>query len=450
MDFFSKKGGRYGDYDDYDVIDELINDLEKIVDSKTILDISKISKTSKDVRFIFEDDNFLVVAVNYRGIKEVGSNYWCIVEDEDTFRSYVTDVDYPTIQLVIYFKDRVPFVDDRSVLGVTWKMSEGGSIDAAHWEDDEEYYGDSFDNFLKSLNSKFVEVLPELYDTSKTVWMFLNSGFYMPELMSKIEAWEASGIVKPIENFIRDWLDYASDEYSVVSVKNLSFYKDVIPILKSKGIKLVFTWEDIILFELFDIAQITKSMYKEDVFGVMDDYLHDIIEDNKKRRNFYLWLIQIGYDLESRVRNSQDILDLIGLEIIPIEKLYKKLDFGEVVDLHTDNRYYILDWIRDNDLPFLLSKKDFPYYILETLSKQAKKYDKEIKEIFSDKDIFRSVKGTEVFRNLLLTGNDDLRIELAKSIIPKEVLDQFDVVLTKKVTKEVDPKVVKKTKGKKV
>lgn len=346
IDFFSKKGGRYGDYEGYDVIGVLIRDLEKIVDAKSISDISKMSKSSKDVKFVFEDDKFLVVAVNYNGIKEVGSNYWCIVEDEDTFNDYVIQTEEPTIQLVIYFKDRVPFVDDKSVLGVTWRLTGSGSIDAAHWEDDAEFSNreskQALIGFLKSLNSNLLEILPTIYDISETDWAFSMPEFFMPKLMNMIEACESSGIVKPIEKFITNWLSWTSDRYDFGEVKSSVFFKQVVPLLKKSGIKLgCFGWEDIIYFELFEITELTKKLLQDNVFSQIDDSLDRVIEDDKQRRNFYLWLIKNGYDLESKVQDSRDIMDLIKLKGIPIEKLYKRIPFNEVGDLYRKDRDFI-------------------------------------------------------------------------------------------------------------
>lgn len=444
IDFFSKKGGRYGEYDEYEVIDQLIEDLEKIVDAKSITDISKMSKSSKDVKFIFEDDKFLVVAVNYKGIQEVGSNYWCIVEDEDTFNDYVLQTDEPTIQLVVYFKDKVPFVDDKSVLGVTWRLTKGGGIDAAHWEDDSSFStrgAKDFVDFLKSFNSKLLEILPTIYDISETDWAFSMPEFFMPKLMNMIEACEASGIVKPIEKFITNWLSWTSDRYSFDEVKGSVFFKQVIPLLKKSGIKLgCFGWEDIIQFELFEIVELNKKLLQDNVFSQVDDTLDQAIEDDKQRRNFYLWLIKNGYNLESKAQHVYDIIDLINLKVIPIEKLYKKMNFSEVDDLNDKDKDFILDWIRDNDLPHLLSQKRYAYYILETLSKKAKKFDKEIKELLSDRDIYERVKGTAIFRNLLLTADDELKLQVAKTMIPKVIFDEFDVVLTRKKSKEIEPK----------
>ncbi|MCZ2337354.1 MAG: hypothetical protein LC127_03980 [Chitinophagales bacterium] len=81
IDFFSKKGGRYGDYEDYEVIERIIEDLDKVVDAKSISDIAQIAKTSSRVKFVLENAKVLIVAVDYEGIQEVGSNYWCITEE---------------------------------------------------------------------------------------------------------------------------------------------------------------------------------------------------------------------------------------------------------------------------------------------------------------------------------------------------------------------------------
>lgn len=449
IDFFSKKGGRYGsDYDEYEVIDQLIEDLEKIVDAKSISDISKLAQTSKNIKLVFEDEKALIVAVNYDGIKEVGSNYWCIVEDEDTFNDYVIQTDEPTIQLVVYSKDKIPFVDDKSVLGITWRLSGGGSIDAAHWEDDSEFSSRGqadFIKFLKSLNSKLLEILPTIYDISEIDWAFSMPEFFMPKLEAMIEAWQASGITKPIENFITNWLSWTSDRYDFDQAKGSVFYKKVIPTLKATGIKLsCFDWEDIINFNLFEITQFTKSLLRDNIFSVLDVELDNIFENDEERKNFYLWLIENKYPLDNFAEFPNEIMDLIRLKVIPIEKLYKKINFNQLDNLSDSDQIFILDWIRDNDLPHLLSQRKGVYYVLETLSKKAKKYSKEIKELLSDRDVYERVKNTVIFKNLLLSGDDEMKLMVAKTMIPKVVFDQFDVVLTMKKSKDIEPKTTPK------
>jgi hypothetical protein len=107
IDFFSKKSGRYGEYDEDEVIENIIKDLEYVVNVKSISEIAQFSKKSDNIKFIHEDNKLLIVAVNYQGIQEVGSRYWCIVQDEYTFDEYVLNGE-AKIQLVIYFKDKIP------------------------------------------------------------------------------------------------------------------------------------------------------------------------------------------------------------------------------------------------------------------------------------------------------------------------------------------------------
>lgn len=459
IDFFSKKGGRYGEYDEDDVIVELIEDLEKIVDAKSISDISKMSKSSKDIKFIFEDDKLLIVAVNYNGIKEVGSNYWCIVEDEDTFNDYVIETDEPTIQLVVYFKDKVPFIDDRSVLGVTWKLADSGYIGAAHWEDDSGWKTlpefnknrGEIEKLLKSLKSKLSEVLPTIYDIKETNWAYSSEEFFMPSLMGMIESYKSSGKVEPIEDFFSNWLLWVEETHDFDSVnykdeiKNLTFYKKVVPLLKSLGIKLNLEWKDIIYLNLSEIAKIDKNHIRSNIFDDVYDCMDSIIKEDKERRNFYLWLIENGYDLESKARHAVDILDLINLKIIDIQKNYKRIDFGDLNELNITKRITFLDWIRDNDEDYLTSKVKPKalktlhirtlVYILESLSRKSDKFGKILSELISDKYVFDRIKDTSVIKNIYLTGSDDLKIQIARNIIPKEVFDEFDVILTKKTKK---------------
>src|ERR1035437_6884491 len=135
IDFLSKKSGRYGeDYDDDDACDALRTDIDKILNTPSVESVKAISQKDKDIKFIYEDDLYLIVAVNYNGIRRIGSSYWCIVEDEDTFDSYVKEE--TRMQLVLYVKGKSPLVDEKSVMGIT--IDADKSIEAAHWEDDSE------------------------------------------------------------------------------------------------------------------------------------------------------------------------------------------------------------------------------------------------------------------------------------------------------------------------
>lgn len=138
-DFLSKKGGRYGEDGDYYDDDEgplhsLRKDIEKLINLPSIETIKKNLPNESDVRFIYDDDKVLVIASNYEGLQKYGSSYWCITQNRNTFGDYVYEYGLKQ-QWIIFMKEKSPYVDDRSVMGVTIDIL-SGDVSAAHWEDD--------------------------------------------------------------------------------------------------------------------------------------------------------------------------------------------------------------------------------------------------------------------------------------------------------------------------
>lgn len=425
IDFFSKKGGRYGDYDKSSLIEELIDDLEKIVNSKSINDISNLSKSSKDVKLVFEDDKMLMVAVNYDGIKEIGSNYWCIVEDEDTFNEYVLESE-PRIQLVVFLKEKIPFIDERSVLGITWSLRDGGEV-AAHWEDDSSHsLNKKFTELLKSLNSKFYEIIPTIYDVSETDWIYSIESLFIPELLKCIKE-HKEGKEKKLKKLILNWFEYI-DDYSHSVEK-------IINVIKDSGLKLnFFTWDDIIALKLYEIVELDKKLLNVNIF---ECYQYGLMAGSEKPK-FFNWLISNGYNLLESLYKSNDprnIMDIIDAKITTIDKVYKKIDFNSITRLHNKDYDFVLDWIRDNDLKYLLSKKDRNVRsVLHTLLKQSEKFEDQILDIMSSS--FSGIKDEEFLKKIFVEGTDSIKMAMSINMIPKMILDEFDITFTKKVKPE--------------
>jgi hypothetical protein len=423
IDFFSKKGGRYGDYDKSSLIEELIDDLEKIANSKSINDISNLSKSSKDVKLVFEDDKMLMVAVNYDGIKEIGSNYWCIVEDEDTFNEYVFESE-PRIQLVVFLKEKIPFIDDRSVLGITWSLRDK-DVMATHWEDDSEHsLNKKFIELLKSLNSYFYEIIPTIYDVSETDWIYSIESLFIPELLKRIKEYK-EGKEKKLKKLIINWLEY-NDDYPHNVEK-------IINVIEDSGLKLnFFTWDYIIALKLYEIVELDKKLLNMNIF---ECYQYGLMADSEKPK-FFNWLISNGYNLLEIAYKSNDprnIMNIIDAKITTIDKVYKNINFNSITRLNNEDYGFVLDWIRDNDLNYLLSKKDRNVKdVLHTLFKQSEKFEDQILDIISSSDI----KDEKFLKKIFMEGTDSIKMALSRNMIPKMVLDEFDITFTKKVNPE--------------
>ncbi|MCZ2337355.1 MAG: hypothetical protein LC127_03985 [Chitinophagales bacterium] len=183
--------------------------------------------------------------------------------------------DEPKIQLVFYFKDKIPFVDDQSVLGVTWDL-EGKSIYAAHWEDDSEYdqerKNDPIISYLKPLNDQLFEIAMNLYDLKNTSWFWNSKQIYGPKVQQAINKFKETSKDSYLVSLIRSYLSWCSDEDREPYEQD--FMSDLISKLKSDGIKLNISIEDVIHNNLHDISVFNKSWLEKDITQYVDDYIN--------------------------------------------------------------------------------------------------------------------------------------------------------------------------------
>lgn len=143
ISFLSKKGGTFQNFDYYEnAIEAFIDAIKKIINPISIESIIKKIKTDKNAKLIFNNSDLLIIAVDYEGVKKYGSPFWCITQDEYTFNDYIGIHDYLELenditdcyqQWIVYFKNKIPFIDEQSVMGLTINKFD---LSAAHWEDD--------------------------------------------------------------------------------------------------------------------------------------------------------------------------------------------------------------------------------------------------------------------------------------------------------------------------
>lgn len=439
IDFFSKKSGRYGEYDEYDVIENIIQDLEQVVDAKSIAEISDLSKRSSNIKFVYEDDKVLVVAVDYEGIQEVGSRYWCITEDDYTFNDYVLESDRPNIQLAIYFKDKVPFVDEQSVLGVTWDL-QSNKIYAAHWEDDSEYNQirkgeDPIVELLKPLNAKMFELGKSLYDWHSANWFWSIPSLYQEETNKAKAEFEKTGKTKSFDSLLNGYFDWLRDDDRLWGAWQQPFLKDFVELIKSLGIKIELDLDAILICELEEIAKFNKIFLNDNIFGLIEDY--DIDRTDQIKRIFK-WLKSNGYDFWQHVHSVLDASFAIEMGVVKPEKFFDKFGWDEL-NADIDDAHVVVNWAIENRLQDLVkailsrgkSRFDLGQVVVDMISHEPLKYKSEIIELLSDTDTRGKFDKSHILEILKL-GDTELRSMVATSLIPKELLDYFDVQITPK------------------
>lgn len=427
IDFFSKKGGRYGDEDEYEVIENIIDDLEKVIDSKSISDISKLSKNSNDIKFVLEDDDMLIVAVNYEGIQEVGSGYWCITEDEYTFQDYVMDAGL-NIQLVIYFKNKIPFVDDMSVLGVTWNIA-GESIHAAHWEDDEPFSEGRrksdkvVSNKIKGIGGdKLFEIAESLYDIEASDYIWECKPLYSKLILNNI------GDISKLTSTLSNFIDYASDSGN--HVQDFGFYKDFIKSLKSNGITLKVSDNDLFRFSLHSISKYTYQDIN------VESAMWDAIEYGENVTETLKWLSANKYNFK-KYFSTDGLVFLLGCGLMDAKDILEKYSIERILNDVDDSTSIekIVDYFFENSNHELISgiildDEEHSDFLMDVLTKNYNSKNKliAIRDILNSNFYFNR----EHLIRLLECSDDDIKSMVAHKLIPREITDHFDITITPK------------------
>ena len=448
IDFFSKKGGRYGEYDGDEVIGQIIEDLDKVVDAKSISDIATMAKSSEHVKFVLENAKVLIVAVDYEGIQEVGSSYWCITEDDYTFNDYVLEGNGPRIQLVSYFKDKIPFVDDQSVLGVTWDL-EDEDIHAAHWEDDNEYdqeRNDPIVSYLKPLNDQLFQIAASLYDFENTNWFWNSKQMYGPKVQQAINKLKETGKDSELVGILLSYIRWCSDEDR--EPYEHSFMKNLISILKNDGIRLNIPIEDTVHNNLHEISIFKKDWLEKDITEYVEDYVNYYSDEDHGLIECLKWFKSNGYDLLSKCSSLEIALIYSKLGLIEPQQLLQTYSLKEIMDEDENDHATsgIFEWLLKNkpeEITKILSKIDYGRsgeemvnHIFGVLIQSPKDNLEAIRSI-----VTFDVKGKPILglvskgylARLLHIPDEQIQSAAAYQMVPQELKDLFDITLTKKV-----------------
>lgn len=435
IDFLSKKSGRYGDYDD-DACERLTEDITKLLNAPSVDKIKELSLKDDNVKFIYDDDKYLIIAVNYKGIKKLGSSYWCIVEDEDTFDSYVTEE--KRLQLILYVKGKTPLVDDMSVMGIT--MDHSRNIEAAHWEDDDECIDDAINLICggKKYNNRtrvYDKTDPKIIISDKNILnaLFTLYGYSKSELAhiefemrdlysSKIDkALSLKSPSGPLEKILSDFSSYCDDECLDSSeIRDKPFLKYFINKLRENGIKIKMNIRDLIDYKLIDICKFDKSWLNINIFSELEDAGYEPSYGNDSDiLTVIKFFLSNKYDMSEHLKRNDDYLDLLASnKLLPISQYYKSINWrGDIIN--NDN----IKWIIENDFNFITVNREVSIASINYLDDNGLllKYKTNLISLINSGKFDKNVS------EYIASNIDDGEISTAaaKILIPKSLFKKF-------------------------
>ncbi len=447
IDLFSKKGGRYGDeYEEQsEVLDRIKSDITRLIDCASIDDIKTdaikkvveveiekydsrkgeyvITKTKlPSIGLVYDDDKLLIVAVNYNGIKKYGSSYWCITEDEDTFNDYVYGYDTLNVQLITYVKGKVPFVDDRSVIGITYDLKTS-SVSAAHWEDDSDARSDAT-KMLRHINidkQTLFNVLG-IYDYEQEQLDGLIIAF--PTLFKdKIEEIVKLNIKETSKKRKSNDKLYAINNLILHSEGDTDDLKPLIEVLKEILDKYDFKFpsDDIEILELglTSYVAFNDKWHKKDFSDLFKSF------KGKERDDLFKLLKDNGYDFK-KFGNIDNILEhFIKNEVLPLSEIYKLVKKWDLRHLDSDTSCKLYNWVLDNDFAFILTKADISKIFIKyiVVNEYLEKYKDKIIDALK-KNLFKKEINDYIIDEI---DDDEIDILAARNLISKRLQGKYQI-----------------------
>ena len=317
-DFLSKKGGRYGDEGDYNY-DEgplytLRKDIEKLINMPSIETIKKNLPKEENVKFIYDDDEILVIASNYDGLQKYGSSYWCITQDSYTFKEYVYEYGINQ-QWIIFMKNKSPYVDDKSVMGVTIDILKG-SVSASHWEDDSTAPKTFVEKIFHKIDLDNIIKAEPIFSRSNELAIFILPEKNKDEIKDLID--EANWSNDNKKTVSLETILSLGDEYDLFSSVNritTKFFDVVKSILKEND--MMFKDDDyfdtmIYDFDLKDYIIFNKGWNSSDINYIINS------KEKEKALSYVGWFIANGYDITRYFKGA-------------VPELLKKLDVEKII-----------------------------------------------------------------------------------------------------------------------
>lgn len=444
--FFSRKGGTLNDLMDNEGFEQVIEDIRKIAEFKTYEEISEFSKTdNSELQFIFEDERILVVGVkSFKGIQKWGSSYWCITQDEYTYKDYVGG---SSIQLIVYYKDKEPF-SERSMLGMTINSPyrSRNNISAAHWEDDSSAIIEA-GRVLSEIkrDENFKKGILKSIDINNIIHDLENGNSYFSDIFEisfEINSDElTSKLIGYVGEYFSDNGEFADGSIKFIErvADKIRFSDDLVGVLLAavlEGAKL--NLEKIcteILEDFSNLSSRKKSDLRKDIFDVLNNY--DLSTDdsdltrNKDNTNVKL-LLSTFWKLIKDTRAYQSASEIRALffnfGIIDIEGFIDNLDDINFQIVEESQQKKIIDWcIKNNKIP--KNKDIFEGILGESDPEFIRQNQKYISELLKS----YKVKG-RLLSKIIQSVDDSESEAIARRMIkiPPEILRFYDIDIRKK------------------
>lgn len=459
-DFFSKKSGRYQDliydYGYEDTLETIKSDVLKLLNMPSIDAILEKSKNDSDIKFIYNDEKILIVAVNFEGVQKYGSSYWCITEDEGTFDSYVYGNDTINQQWIIYFRGKSPLSDEESVMGVTYNI-EDKEVDAAHWEDDSEcrYEAQNLIGKLKIDVKDIINAL-EIYSYNPEDMIRLW-GKYPDFFKANIENMfvKTKEALKKKEDFEKELAarkgrgrkpslpyDIERDVYAIIDLitelmeEDGELDKDLAKLFKESAHKHKLfipirqgSEDDFICALVSDLYQyVDFDLNKNDVDLFYRFYQEDI--EQEKGVEILKYYISKGYDVKKYLGDYSEGYTsiLYKLDILSIDDLLNSKNYSWMEDDELAPKVYF--YILDNNIRVI---GEIYERIISFISKDANLVAKYKDKILDDINKNRVVGRSMLEYILDSIDDDDIELACARKLLHRKILTKYDVEMRKKM-----------------
>ena len=451
IDFFSKKGGRYSgdDYDDdYDSpIDRIKNDIEKLINLPSVDKIRENIKKEKNIKFIYEDEKILIIASNYDGLQKYGSSYWCITEDEDTYSDYVLDDDNQQ-QWVVYFKDKKPLVDEKSVMGVTINII-SGRVSASHWEDDAQADATIVSDIFKNISFDNILLADQIFRENSPLIKFLDIKKSKDKYKRLVREQFDDGDTVDIYDFI-DVIFEDEDEQITDVIKdiyNTDLGKSVSKVIRSilKDLKLKLRSDYNIPSELFSFDLKEYFEYNQSWNGQsLDNFIHGKYDDDLKIK-YITWFMTNGYNISKYLRgNPPAIFRKINLEKVILSSI-NSISSWEGINsiLSKESIDTIYDKVFKSHKSYIVSNsvvnQSFIKFAIKWIkqNKLIKKYKNDIIECVNTK--VGKTSFNKDMLNYIIDNIDDDDVEIACTykLLHPRVAHKFNFEMKRKVLEHI-------------
>jgi len=433
--FLKNKSARCMDQDDpYHYLREFI---DTIISTNTD-DIYKNIRNdnNKDLTILMDNDDYLFfICHNYEACKKYGSRFWCIVEDEGTFEEYTKN----DVQSIFFFKDKTPFVDEKSVLGITIDIRTY-KISASHWEDDDECV------ITNSSNKKaFYDTIFSVINENKSILNKIYSISLENQIEndpSKFEYFIKRSDDKTIFDFIkRKTFKKIVTDYEFEQLTSSESEKIFNILFKNNyDISEVFDreWVYFILSDLninFFIKNVTKLVNKKCLIDNLSSLINEYCDSSDSGRFIFLCSM---FDIELMPYYKDYLEDDDGdfnidpyfIDNLPGDKFI--LNYKLIINYYSSN----ITELSDEKLKLILNKEPEIFFknleLFKIFLEDSNLYN-EYKDKIVDKISKMNKSEINIMSSVIMHNDlDELYPYIINSLLPKKIADKYDITYTKK------------------